>query len=87
MKNTITTLPRFKQTLNITTLHDNVGDKVFPDEVVVSYGTTVAKIDHAKGTVNKIAWRTEGNRTTSPTTSKHINYVAEHLSYDVVEVA
>ena len=45
------------------------GNKVF------SYGTHVANIDHKKCVVHKLGYW-------SPTTSKHINYVAAELRYE-----
>ena len=42
-----------------------------------SYNTLVAEISGAY--LNKVAWNV-GGRTTSPTTSKHINYVAKELN-------
>lgn len=46
---------------------------------VISYKTKVAVIDHSTYEVVKLGWW-------SPTTSKHINYVASQLKYDVVDV-
>ena len=43
---------------------------------VYSYNTLVAKI--SGDIIKKVAWNVNG-RTTSPTTSKHINYVAKEL--------
>jgi|TARA_R110002020_G_scaffold2243_3_gene10489 hypothetical protein len=43
---------------------------------VYSYNTLVAKI--SGDIIKKVAWNVNG-RTTSPTTSKHINYVAREL--------
>ncbi len=43
---------------------------------VYSYNTLVAKI--SGDIIKKVAWNVDG-RTTSPTTSKHINYVAKEL--------
>tara|TARA_B100000963_G_scaffold75320_2_gene63501 strand:- start:442 stop:645 length:204 start_codon:yes stop_codon:yes gene_type:complete len=66
----ITQLKRYKQNLNV------IGDKVF------SYNTLVAEI---KGdTLKKVAWNV-GGRTSSPTTSKHINYVARELNLKIVQ--
>jgi hypothetical protein len=49
---------------------------------VYSYNTLVAEI---KGdTIHKIDWNV-GGRTTSPTTSKHINYVAKELGLTLVK--
>jgi hypothetical protein len=63
----LTTLPRYKQNLAIT------------DTNVVSYGTNVAVIDHVNQTVTHLPWNVNG-MTTSPTTTKHVNYVASYLS-------
>ena len=46
---------------------------------VISYKTKVAVIDHSTYEVVKLGWW-------SPTTSKHINYVANQLKYDLVDV-
>ena len=43
---------------------------------VYSYNTLAAKI--SGDIIKKVAWNVNG-RTTSPTTSKHINYVAREL--------
>lgn len=43
---------------------------------VLSYNTKVAMIEG--GSLIKLPWRVDG-KTSSPTTSKHINYVAEEL--------
>ena len=42
---------------------------------VYSYNTLVAIIDETKMTIKKTEWKVRG-KTSSPTTSKHINYVA-----------
>ena len=42
---------------------------------VYSYNTLVAIIDQTKMTIKKTEWKVRG-KTSSPTTSKHINYVA-----------
>ena len=66
----ITELTRYKQNLKI------VSDKVY------SYNTLVAEI---KGdTLKKVAWNV-GGRTSSPTTSKHINYVAKELNLKLIK--
>ena len=46
---------------------------------VYSYNTLVARINRGETHLTKIAWNVNG-RTTSPTTSKHINYVANELN-------
>jgi hypothetical protein len=43
---------------------------------VYSYNTLVAKI--SGDLIKKVSWNVNG-KTTSPTTNKHINYVAEEL--------
>lgn len=63
-------LSKYKQNLKVT--EDNV----------YSYNTKVAKIDHTNREIVKLPWNV-GGRTTSPTTSKHINYVAEVYGYQV----
>lgn len=45
---------------------------------VYSYNTKVAVINHANTTVEPLGWW-------SVTTSKHINYVADQLGYDVIK--
>lgn len=42
---------------------------------VYSYKTLVAEINDIDMTIKKIDWKVNG-KTSSPTTSKHINYVA-----------
>ena len=48
------------------------------DNVVFSYGTPVAEINHTEGIIFIPEWW-------SMTTSKHINYVATVYGYDVVK--
>lgn len=62
-------MKRYKQNLNVT------GD------VVTSYQTHVATI--SRPYLIKHAWNV-GGMTTSPTTSKHINYVARELNLTVI---
>ena len=48
---------------------------------IISYTTKVAEI---KGNeLHKLDWNV-GGRTTSPTTSKHINYVAKELNLTII---
>jgi len=63
------TLKRYKQNLKI------IGYDVY------SYNTLVAKIRGNK--LQKIRWNVNG-MTTSPTTSKHINYVARELNLELI---
>ena len=63
------TLKRYKQNLKI------IGYDVY------SYNTLVAKIRGNK--LQKIRWNVNG-MTTSPTTSKHINYVANELNLELI---
>ena len=63
---------RYKQNLKVSGLE------------IYSYNTLVAKIDHFMEYVVLVPWCI-GGRTSSPTTSKHINYVAKELGYIVVE--
>ena len=70
----------------------------YDSRFVYSYNTKVAEICYAEGqgeyleafkngyygTLKKLAWNVDG-KTTSPTTTKHINYVAEQLNLLVVE--
>ena len=65
-------MKRYKQNLKV------VDDEIF------SYNTLVAKIDHFMEYVILVPWCV-GGRTTSPTTSKHINYVASVFGYKVVK--
>ena len=73
----MTTLKRYKQNLKV------VNNKVY------SYDTLVAKI---KGdTIYKVNWKVwvkgdilDKEITTSPTTSKHINYVAQELNLKLI---
>ena len=51
---------------------------------VYSYDTHVATIDHLTKTVCKIPWNVYG-RSSSPTTSKHVNHVARELGYTISE--
>ena len=50
------------------------------NKYIYSYRTKVAEIDHENQEVNLIAWNI-GGRTSSPTTSKHINYITRLLNY------
>ena len=65
-------MKRYKQNLTVS------GNEIY------SYNTLVATIDHFMETVVLVPWCV-GGRTSSPTTSKHINYVARELGYKVVE--
>jgi len=65
-------MKRYRQNLKV------AGDEIY------SYKTLVAKIDHFMEYVVLVPWEV-GGRTSSPTTSKHINYVARELGYKVVE--
>ena len=73
----MTTLKRYKQNLKVI------------DNKVYSYDTLVAKI---KGdTIYKVNWKVwvkgdilDKEITTSPTTSKHINYVAQELNLELI---
>jgi len=49
---------------------------------VYSYNTLVAEI--IGNELHKIAWKVNG-MTTSPTTSKHINYVAQELNLTLIK--
>ncbi len=64
-------LPKYKQNLRIT----NTGD-VYDD--ILSYTTIVGGIDHLNSIITKYGYW-------SPTTSKHINYVAEFFGYAIEE--
>ena len=70
-----TTLKRYKQNLKV------IENKVY------SYNTLVAKIKGNK--LYKVNWKVktkdkEEEITTSPTTSKHINYVANELNLELI---
>lgn len=62
-------LKRYKQNLKVI------------DNKVYSYDTLVAEIKGDK--LHKIYWNVNG-MTTSPTTSKHINYVANELNLKLI---
>ena len=47
---------------------------------IVSYDTKVAEI--IDGKLHKLDWKV-GNKTSSPTTSKHINYAASELGLEI----
>ena len=65
-------MKRYKQNLNVT------------NNEIYSYNTLVAKIDHFMESIVLVEWCV-GGRTSSPTTSKHINYVAREYDYKVVK--
>ncbi len=49
---------------------------------IYSYNTKVAFINTKTKQVVKLAWNV-GGMTTSPTTSKHVNYIASVINYKV----
>ena len=51
------------------------------DNYIYSYDTRVAKIKDGK--LIKLKWNVRG-MTTSPTTSKHINYAAKQLNLEII---
>lgn len=63
-------LKRYKQNLKV------IGNSVY------SYNTPVAEI--VGNELHKIAWRVNG-RSSSPTTTKHINYVANELNLNLIK--
>ena len=67
-------LERYKQNLLIN------------QKAVYSYNTEVAKIDHIKKQVIIVRWWLESSEhdKQTPTTSKHIYYVARELGYQVI---
>ena len=67
----LTTLPRYKQNLYIGSIPGT--------DYVMSYDTKVAVIDYVNQTVTRLPWNVNG-MTTSPTTTKHVNYVESYLS-------
>lgn len=48
------------------------------NNMIISYTTHVANIDHLSQKVIRLGWW-------SMTTSKHINYVASELGYEVID--
>tara|TARA_B100001250_G_scaffold405598_1_gene423330 strand:- start:37 stop:234 length:198 start_codon:yes stop_codon:yes gene_type:complete len=62
-------LKRYKQNLKV------IGNSVY------SYDTLVAEIVGNK--LYKVKWNVNG-MTTSPTTSKHINYIAKELNLELI---
>ena len=67
---------RYKQNLRVT------GSSVY------SFDTKVAEIDHKNKEVVPLEWSVYfkgSRRTTSPTTTKHINHVAYELGYTIKE--
>ena len=65
----MTTLKRYKQNLKV------IGSNVY------SYDTLVAEIVGTE--LHKVPWRVNG-MTSSPTTSKHVNYVAQELNLKLI---
>lgn len=63
-------LKKYKQNLKV------IGNSVY------SYNTHVAEI--VGNELHKIAWRVNG-MTSSPTTSKHVNYVASELNLNLIK--
>tara|TARA_R110000751_G_scaffold92044_4_gene180313 strand:- start:144 stop:335 length:192 start_codon:yes stop_codon:yes gene_type:complete len=63
-------MERYKQNLQV--INNNV----------YSYNTLVAEIIGTE--LHRVAWRVNG-MTTSPTTSKHINYVANELNLTLIK--
>ena len=51
---------------------------------IYSYNTNVATINHEQKKVICLKWNING-MTTSPTTTKHINYIASLLGYEVIK--
>ena len=62
-------LEKYKQNLKV------IGNSVY------SYNTLVAEIVSNK--LYKVKWNVNG-RTSSPTTSKHINYIARELNLELI---
>ena len=50
---------------------------------IVSYDTKVAEIKGDE--IHKLYWKVNG-RTSSPTTSRHINYVAGHYKLKIIDI-
>ena len=50
---------------------------------VYSYNTLVGRINRGETHLTKIEWNVDG-KTSSPTTSKHINYVARELNLEII---
>ena len=56
----------------------------YDNNFVYSYDTKVAIIDRECKTLVKVKWNV-GGKTSSPTTSRHINYASRELELDIVE--
>ena len=56
----------------------------YDNNFVYSYDTKVAIIDKQCKTLVKLKWDVDG-KTSSPTTTKHINYASQELGLEVVE--
>ncbi len=67
--NNMKTFDRYKQNLK------RIGNSIY------SYDTHVAQIQDGK--LHKLKWNVRG-MTSSPTTSKHINYVAKELNLEII---
>ena len=50
---------------------------------VYSYNTLVARINKGETHLTRLAWSVDGE-TTSPTTTRHINYVAKELNLTII---
>jgi hypothetical protein len=56
--------------------------RVIPRQEGIAYDTLVAEIIGDE--LHKVAWRVNG-MTSSPTTSKHVNYVAKELNLKLIK--
>ena len=50
---------------------------------VYSYNTLVARINRGETHLTKTDWNVDG-KTSSPTTTRHINYIAQQLGLEIV---
>lgn len=69
-------MKKYKQNLRV------VSNNKYCEYEVYSYNTVVAIIIGTE--LHKVDWNVNG-RTTSPTTSKHINYVAQELNLTLIK--
>ena len=56
----------------------------YDDKFIYSYDTKVAIIDKELGNLVKLKWKVD-KMTSSPTTTKHINYASKELGLEVAE--
>ena len=56
----------------------------YDNNFIYSYDTKVALIDRAQGTIVRVSWDVDG-KTSSPTTTRHINYAAKELKLQLLQ--